>query len=388
MVDLHGWLGCFITNSIGIKNAKSALIPGLLFPTCLSALQQMGLQTRNNTSLVRLRITRFVRQLFPNFVAREDRFAPLALLSISYVLGIVGSGVYLVCFALLPYFSLHPFRNGVLLTAFSWCITMCVISYLLTAFADPGRVPDSWRPQIDVPATITTGENLATSQAQPPHPPAVDVVTMLTSEGQPRYCTKCRIFKPDRTHHCSSCGRCVLLMDHHCPFTGNSCIGFSNRKFFVLFLYYAAAGCAMVSVTSPYALLHEIDTLGRDGQDVDAWDVFWIIGVLIGKFGAYCSYFLYTNGLRDEGYMLCFVHALALGGFAGFHTYLVLRNRTTIESNEPRQALHGEALKRMDSTPMKHWCAIMGHNPLLWFIPVSLSREGDGVHWRRMDEVL
>lgn len=86
--------------------------------------------------------------------------------------------------------------------------------------------------------------------------------------------------------------------------------------------------------------------------------------------------------------MLCFVHALALAGFAGFHTYLVLHNRTTIESNEPRQALHGEALKRMDSTWARHWCAIMGHNPLLWFIPVSISREGDGVHWRRMDEVL
>ena len=248
----------------------------------------MGLQTRNNTSLVRLRITRFLRQLFPNFVAREGRFSPLSLLSISYVLSIVASGVYLVCFALIPSFTKHPFRNGLLFAVFAWCIVMCVSSYLLTAFADPGRVPDSWRPQLDLSTTITTtGENRTTAVTQPPHPPAVDVVTMLTSEGQPRYCTKCRIFKPDRAHHCSSCKRCVLLMDHHCPFTGNSCIGFSNRKFFVLFLYYATAGCAMVAMIAPYSLLTTIDRLGRDGQEVDTWDVFWIVGVLIGKFPTY-----------------------------------------------------------------------------------------------------
>lgn len=32
-----------------------------------------------------------------------------------------------------------------------------------------------------------------------------------------RRCRKCDGPKPERTHHCSVCKRCVLLMDHHCP---------------------------------------------------------------------------------------------------------------------------------------------------------------------------
>ena len=31
-----------------------------------------------------------------------------------------------------------------------------------------------------------------------------------------RFCRRCRIFKPDRAHHCGTCERCVLRLDHHC----------------------------------------------------------------------------------------------------------------------------------------------------------------------------
>ena len=29
-------------------------------------------------------------------------------------------------------------------------------------------------------------------------------------------CAKCKSIKPERAHHCSVCGRCVMKMDHHC----------------------------------------------------------------------------------------------------------------------------------------------------------------------------
>jgi hypothetical protein len=32
-----------------------------------------------------------------------------------------------------------------------------------------------------------------------------------------RFCRKCALYKPDRAHHCSQLGHCVLRMDHFCP---------------------------------------------------------------------------------------------------------------------------------------------------------------------------
>jgi len=40
---------------------------------------------------------------------------------------------------------------------------------------------------------------------------------LVESSGGGQFCDTCDFIKPDRTYHCSSCGACVLRMDHHCP---------------------------------------------------------------------------------------------------------------------------------------------------------------------------
>ncbi|CAM9812270.1 unnamed protein product, partial [Ectocarpus sp. 4 AP-2014] len=62
-----------------------------------------------------------------------------------------------------------------------------------------------------------------------------------------RFCRKCNAYKPVRAHHCSICRRCVVKMDHHCPWV-NNCVGIGNHKFFIQFISY-------VFVISVYALL-------------------------------------------------------------------------------------------------------------------------------------
>lgn len=51
-----------------------------------------------------------------------------------------------------------------------------------------------------------------------------DQMTMVTAKrnGEPRMCRKCDNLKPDRTHHCSICGECILKFDHHCPWYSTS----------------------------------------------------------------------------------------------------------------------------------------------------------------------
>ncbi|KAF8512824.1 DHHC palmitoyltransferase-domain-containing protein [Gautieria morchelliformis] len=54
-----------------------------------------------------------------------------------------------------------------------------------------------------------------------------------------RYCSRDGFVKPMRTHHCRSCGTCILKYDHHCPWIGQ-CVGAFNHKFFVNFLQWCS----------------------------------------------------------------------------------------------------------------------------------------------------
>jgi len=54
-------------------------------------------------------------------------------------------------------------------------------------------------------------------------------------DGSPKYCTTCRIYRPESTSHCHEKGRCIAKYDHYCPML-SSPIGIGNYKHYLNFV--------------------------------------------------------------------------------------------------------------------------------------------------------
>ena len=59
-----------------------------------------------------------------------------------------------------------------------------------------------------------------------------DLHTSNFSKKPLKYCFYCKIYKLERTAHCSRCNSCVRVFDHHCTLV-NNCIGKRNYKYFI-----------------------------------------------------------------------------------------------------------------------------------------------------------
>ena len=84
-------------------------------------------------------------------------------------------------------------------------------------------------------------------------------------DGKPKFCSQCANWKFDRTHHCSMNNRCILKMDHFCPWIGGP-LGESNIKYFIQFNGYTALYCAQIIVIMAIYLKQqrsEVCTQGR-----------------------------------------------------------------------------------------------------------------------------
>jgi len=105
-----------------------------------------------------------------------------------------------------------------------WAVCLCLLSntllnYLFSVLQDPGFIE---RRDVGSMELVSAG-----------------------SLNNHTFCWRCNAPKPASCHHCRVCRRCVMDMDHHCPFIGN-CVGAGNRREFVLFLFWTA--CSMLYV--------------------------------------------------------------------------------------------------------------------------------------------
>lgn len=230
----------------------------------------------------------------------------------------------LVGLTLVPFVFQHPYLPApwaiadvtVLLTLVAFLMT----AWLHTVFVDPGTTPLEWH------------EHISRS---------CDAVRQ-----QYRLCPKTSMYRPPRSHFDSVTRRVVLNMDHFCPWVCNT-VGYFNRKFFVLFLFYTVLTTAY-AVCSTY-FWHNLNF--ADAEEANS--------------ALFFSMILNTT--------LC----VTVSGFGAFHVKMVLTNETTIE---PGRGCSGRSAYNVGWR--KNWESVMGENPWLWALPIYGSGpSGDGVHW-------
>ena len=121
------------------------------------------------------------------------------------------------------------------------------------------------------------------------------------------YCEACEEVMPPRSEHCEFCKKCILRVDHHCIWLGNSCVGLMNQKFFILYLIYLTLGCLVITLF-------------------------------------YCKVVFFTKGVtfitllsksKSEAmcYILSMVLTIGIGLMTLFQITMLLKNKTSFELN-------------------------------------------------------
>ncbi|XP_018602205.2 palmitoyltransferase ZDHHC2 isoform X1 [Scleropages formosus] len=183
-----------------------------------------------------------------------------------------------------------------------------------------------------------------------------------TMSGAIRYCDRCHLVKPDRCHHCSVCDKCILKMDHHCPWV-NNCVGFSNYKFFMLFLAYSLLYCLFVAAT-----------------DVQYFIKFWTAGDK-----AHFRLKEYWSGLPDTQakfhimflFFAASMFSVSLSSLFAYHCWLVCKNRSTLEAFRAPSFRHGADKNGFSLGFTKNFRQVFGDEKKFWPLPI-FSSLGDG----------
>uniref|UniRef100_A0A7S4NRR7 Palmitoyltransferase n=1 Tax=Guillardia theta TaxID=55529 RepID=A0A7S4NRR7_GUITH len=225
---------------------------------------------------------------------------------------------------------LHAMLFGVL-------ITLMVASYLKTWLSDPGTVTRDWSPPKEIASELEEEGGVKSSQSQ--------------------FCKRCKIQRPPRSAHCRQCGKCVLRMDHHCPWVQN-CVGAANHKFFFLFLFYGTITSLYYSIMTFIFLAHVLEQ-HLMLQQLGTW-----MGVVLGML------------------ILVLVLSMMQGGLCIWNGFLILKNQTATENYE----LDSIASKNRNSKKKvkvthkydvgwyRNTQSVMGDNPAYWLLPLGIVR--------------
>ena len=98
--------------------------------------------------------------------------------------------------------------------AFNVIFALGMTAFARAVFTDPGKIPDSW---VYIPDSVAQIPFKEVGANVPPE--TLELTGERKADGGFRVCRKSKpqMYKPDRAHFCKMLSRCVLKMDHFCP---------------------------------------------------------------------------------------------------------------------------------------------------------------------------
>ncbi|KAJ2262833.1 palmitoyltransferase swf1 [Coemansia sp. RSA 376] len=143
-------------------------------------------------------------------------------------------------------------------------------------------------------------------------------------------CRTCHLCKPARSKHCSACGHCIQMLDHHCIWL-NNCVGLYNARYFLVFLVSFANICiygSYIFATILLELRHVRGLVGTLVWDDDAMDMVTL------SFKSSILHLMDENVLLAIVTVLLFVLTPAILFFAAYQIRISMLGYTSNEESK------------------------------------------------------
>lgn len=240
-----------------------------------------------------------------------------------------------------------------------------------------------------------------------PPPTLEDIISkevfVCQPDGTPRWCNTCKIWRPDRSRHCREKNRCVLKLDHFCPWVGGI-VSEQSMKYFILFNSYTFIYTIFDWILAAVCIVQRDRRQALNGNIVAMLILGLFFMGLTGGIGfsailnALTNHTTVENTAEPAGHQWNMAIRVPHGQAAteGVRTITFPDSsakdptmlRSILESTgEKSQAVerieHGRTFAIVTSNTFanpwdcgmyENWCQVMGRNVLGWFIPMEVGQ--------------
>ncbi|CAM9338651.1 unnamed protein product, partial [Lampetra planeri] len=195
-----------------------------------------------------------------------------------------------------------------------------------------------------------------------------------TNSGAVRFCERCQLLKPDRCHHCSVCDKCILKMDHHCPWYEETDYGAPGTKTLCRFnrvqTEHSVKGFFFSLLLLSLSVTEAVAVRKKRGQNEQ---LFCALNCC-----CCCCCCFPQNGLPDTQakfhilflFFSASMFSVSLASLFIYHCWLVCKNRSTLEAVRAPVFRHGTDKSGFSLGVSKNFRQVFGDEVKYWPLPI------------------